>query len=117
MVGRELPNMCPNGEDHRGVGGRVGRLKRGYTTIGQRGKELWRSWTARIRIHKVPIWQELAKNDSLVTRFSLQVLNCAGMGVNVEYMHTARRASPQKRIRRQAQGRKQSLSRIPLLGN
>lgn len=72
MVGRELPNMCPNGEDHRGAGGGVGRLKRGYTIIGFRAKELWKSWTATIRIHKVPIWQELVTDDLLVTRFGLQ---------------------------------------------
>lgn len=27
MVGRELPNLRPNGEDHRGAGGGLGMLR------------------------------------------------------------------------------------------
>lgn len=54
MVGRALPNLRPNGEDHRGAGGgkQMGMLRttaRGTLTHG------FRSWgrRVRIRIHRV----------------------------------------------------------------
>lgn len=54
MVGRELPNLRPNGEDHRGAGGgdKTGTLRR---TGAERETLVWRSWVQmRImkRIHK-----------------------------------------------------------------
>lgn len=117
MVGRELPNMCPNGEDHRGAGGGVGRLKRGYTNIGLPEKGLWRSWTAKIRIHKALIWQDLVIDDLLVTRFNLQVQSYVATGDKGEHMHMRRRASLQRKIQRQAPGKTPRMNRIRLPGN
>jgi hypothetical protein len=54
MVGRELPNLRPNGEDHRGAGGgeRKGMLRN--TRYGE-GIQGWRSSTPKTttRIRRV----------------------------------------------------------------
>lgn len=51
MVGRELPNSRPNGEDHRGAGGGGRRMLRNSGTAKVPG---WRRWarTRTIRITK-----------------------------------------------------------------
>lgn len=51
MVGRDLPNLCPHGEDHQGRRG----AGEGGSGSGSRnfGTSLaWRSSTATIQIHK-----------------------------------------------------------------
>lgn len=48
MVGRELPNMRPNGEDHRGAG-EEGRRLMETKGFGLKEIELWKSWGARTR--------------------------------------------------------------------
>ena len=59
MVGRELPNFRPNGEDHRGAsGGNMQRTKRGlHTTFGM----LLIGGSRRLKammtvIHKALVW-------------------------------------------------------------
>jgi len=51
MVGRDLPNLCPHGEDHRGrrgaEGGGSGSENKDFGT-----RLAWRSSTATIQIHK-----------------------------------------------------------------
>lgn len=53
MVGRALPNLRPNGEDHRGAGGgkQMGMLR---TTVSGAMIPGLKSWTrkVRIQIHK-----------------------------------------------------------------
>lgn len=52
MVGRELPNARPNGEDHRGERGNRWLLAMGKTH-GLVDREWWRNWTVTmIVIHK-----------------------------------------------------------------
>jgi hypothetical protein len=54
MVGRELPNLRPNGEDHRGAGGgeRMGMLRN--TEFGEVTPEFvnWIRTRMRTRIHR-----------------------------------------------------------------
>lgn len=52
MVGRELPNVRPNGEDHRGEKGTTWLLATGRV-CGVMDTEWWKSWgPAMILIHK-----------------------------------------------------------------
>lgn len=50
MVGRELPNLRPLGEDHPGVGS--GGMLRPATTLGIQDTELSRNWIATMQIYK-----------------------------------------------------------------
>lgn len=67
MVGRELPNLRPHGEDHRGAGGgeRTGML-RSTDTAG------WRSWvrTETTRIHTALVLRRGEILDLLAIHFS-----------------------------------------------
>jgi hypothetical protein len=59
MVGRELPNLRPNGEDHRGASGVIPQRATGAMMRlagGIRGSVLWRSWTVMIWMHKALGW-------------------------------------------------------------
>lgn len=72
MVGRELPNVRPNGEDHRGEA-------KGTTWLRNRvfgaGDNVYRSWIRRmIRIHRALIWFRLRARLSRATRFVSQGL-------------------------------------------
>ncbi len=73
MVGRELPNLRPKREDHRGaIGGNILR-KTGRTIVpsGRMEGELSRSWeVTMILIHKALVW--LWDTGFLVIRFNLQ---------------------------------------------
>jgi len=76
MVGRELPNLRPNGEDHRGASGgytqrAMGAMMR--SAGGIRGNVLWRSWTVMIRMHKALGWLLQRGTGSLAIHFDSQV--------------------------------------------
>jgi hypothetical protein len=77
VVGRDLPNMRPNGEDHRGaVGGETRRAREEvYKTFGM----LVDGWLRRliatrmIVIHKALVWLlHRAAHGLLAIRFGLQ---------------------------------------------
>lgn len=72
MVGRELPNLRPHGQDHPGVDrGEMLRLK---TTSGFQVVGLLKNWTARIRMHKTIGWQLQEVVDGMrVMSFGLRV--------------------------------------------
>ena len=55
MVGRELPNLRPNGEDHRGAGGGnpTGMLRN--TTIGGVMTPGSRNWIRRMRMTRLHV--------------------------------------------------------------
>lgn len=55
MVGRELPNLRPHGEDHPGVD--RGGMLRPKTTFGIPDVGSSRNWTAMTRIHKALVWK------------------------------------------------------------
>ncbi len=48
MVGRDLPKLCPHGEDHQGRRGRGG----GVSGSGRSGRLAWRRLTPMIQIHR-----------------------------------------------------------------
>jgi len=77
VVGRELPNLRPNGEDHRGASGGIIQRTMGVMTHsagGKRGSVWWRSWTLmRMRIHKALVWLLQWEIGLLVIRFGLRV--------------------------------------------
>jgi hypothetical protein len=59
MVGRELPNLRPHGEDHRGAGGGGERMMLRNRLSGTVAGESWRrliQTTRRILIHKALVW-------------------------------------------------------------
>ena len=59
MVGRELPNMRPNGEDHQGVSEDGRRLKMGTKAFGPKVIGWFKNWTAMTRIHKALVWHRV----------------------------------------------------------
>lgn len=74
MVGRELPNLRPNGEDHRGAGGgkQTGMLR--TTVFGAMTPES-KSWRRRVktRIHKASGWLCGVTRGSSAILFILRV--------------------------------------------
>lgn len=72
MVGRELPNVRPNGEDHRGeVKGTIWlqATSRAFGTM----DSVCRSWIRkRIRIHKALVWFRLQGRLFQATHFVLR---------------------------------------------
>lgn len=70
MVGRELPNVRPNGEDHRGERGTTWLLATGRI-CGVMARGWWRSWgLVMILIHKELV---LLRGDVFqATRFVLR---------------------------------------------
>lgn len=73
MVGRELPNLRPHGQDHPGVD-REEEVLRLETTGGSQVAGLSRNWTARIRMHRTIGWQPQEAADGMrVMSFDLRV--------------------------------------------
>ena len=53
MVGRDLPNLCPHGEDHQGRrGARGGGSGSENGNSGRSSNPAWRSSIVMIQIHK-----------------------------------------------------------------
>jgi hypothetical protein len=71
MVGRDLPKLCPHGEDHQGRRGARGESSGSENKHSGRRKLVLKSLIVTIQIHRALVWI-LRKNDLLAIHFSLQ---------------------------------------------
>jgi hypothetical protein len=66
VVGRDLPNLCPHGEDHQGRrGASSGRGGSGRKQFGSKSRLGSRSLIVMIQIHKALVWL-MGRKDLLV---------------------------------------------------
>lgn len=78
MVGRDLPKLCPLGEDHQGLREPVGG---GRSGSGRSARLAWRSWIVTIQIHKALVWILRKKTGLRAMHFILPGPNWPRLGL------------------------------------